>query len=369
MRVLISGGGTGGHIYPALAIIEEIKKHKPNAEFLYIGTEKGLEKKIVPQAGIKIDYIKIFGFQRKISLQNAKNIFYLMHSILMAQKIIKSFKPDIAIGTGGYVCGPVLLAAKMLKIPTLIHEQNVLPGLTNRLLARIVDKVAISFNGSKEYFPENKVILTGNPRATTVSNAKKEKGLEFLQVDKDNRIVLIVGGSRGAKPINDVFIQAINRLEEFNNVHFVFVTGDGEYQRVKQELVNLKLPNNLTIYPFLYNLPDVLAATDLVINRAGASTLAEITALKIPAILVPSPYVTDNHQEINARWLEDQGAIVMILQQNLTASKLIDEIKSIITNREKMKKLKENAEKLAVIDAANKIYQIICDLTKEGGSC
>lgn len=353
MKVVLSGGGTGGHIYPALALMREIRSRYPGATFLYIGTERGLEAEIVPREGVPFASIEVSGFKRKITIANMKTLWQFFMAVNRAKQLIRGFGPDVVIGTGGYVCGPVVYAANKLHIPTLIHEQNVIPGLTNKFLARFTDRVCVSFTGSSQYFPKEKTVVTGNPRATEVAQADGEKGRDSLNLPRDKKIVLIVGGSRGARPINDAFLSVLPRIGEEREIHFVYVTGEAHFAQIQKAVERLEeIPKNLTIRPFIYNMPEVLASTDLIINRSGASFLAEITALGIPAILVPSPYVTNNHQEKNARWMEEQGAAAMILEKDLNGDVLLDQIHRILRQDSVWQDMSRASRKMGQPDAA-----------------
>lgn len=365
MRVLLSGGGTGGHIYPALAILREINKREPGSTFLYIGTSKGLEADIVKKANIPFQSIHITGFKRKLSLENVKTIYRFIKGVRESKKMIRTFKPDIVIGTGGYVCGPVVFAASKLKIPTLIHEQNVVPGLTNKFLSRYTSAVAVSFDESDQFFKHPLVQVTGNPRATEVVEANGAVGRELLGIPPHKKVILIVGGSRGAKAINEAFWGMIDRLAELKDCHFVYVTGEVHYQAIQEKLNSQKdLLGQVTLKPFIYNMPDVLATTSLIVNRAGASFLAEITALGLPSILIPSPYVTNNHQEKNARWLESKGAAKVILEKGLDSSTLFSMVESIVLNEENLKQMSAASKELGHPHAAEQIYQLICQVIK-----
>jgi UDP-N-acetylglucosamine--N-acetylmuramyl-(pentapeptide) pyrophosphoryl-undecaprenol N-acetylglucosamine transferase len=362
MKVLISGGGTGGHIYPALAIIKEIKKQEPNSSFLYIGTETGLENKIIRQEDIPFKAIHITGFKRKISFENIKTIIRFLKGVQESKKIIKSFKPDIVVGTGGYVCGSVVYAASKLKVPTVIHEQNSIPGLTNKFLSKYVDKIAICFKEALPFFPSNKVELTGNPRASEVV---QNKGVDkvMLGLNPNKKTVLIVGGSRGARPINDACIAALPQFKQ-QKYEVLYITGEIHYDKVRDEIVREGNPTNIIVKPFLHNMPDYLQNIDLIVARAGATTLAEITALGVPSILIPSPYVTNNHQEKNAASLEKNGAATLLRESVLSGETLVREIHDIVENEEKWKKMKVNALRLGIPDASVKLYQLIKQLTK-----
>lgn len=362
MKILISGGGTGGHIYPALALIKEIQKINSTAQFLYIGTEKGLESQIVRRANIPFKSIYITGFKRKLSLDNVKTITRFLKGVHDSKKYIKEFNPDVVIGTGGYVCGPVVYAAAKLHIPTIIHEQNSVPGLTNKFLSRYVSKIAICFEEAAQYFPKEKVVLTGNPRATEVMGNDGMKGKISVGLDPAKKSVLIVGGSRGAKPLNEAFLQVLPEAGK-KDYQFLYVTGDVHYDNVVQRVIDAGNPKNVHVKPFIHNMPEVLAGVDLLVARAGATTLAEITALGKPSILVPSPYVTNNHQEKNARSLSDRGAAILRLEQNVNGRQLLEDIDSILMDEEKLKQMSQHSKSIGIPDAAGKLYDVIKDLT------
>ncbi|MEH7234863.1 undecaprenyldiphospho-muramoylpentapeptide beta-N-acetylglucosaminyltransferase [Bacillus sp. JJ1562] len=361
MKIVVSGGGTGGHIYPALALIKEIKKLNPSAEFLYIGTEKGLESGIVTREGIPFKTIHITGFKRKLSFENIKTIARFLRGVSDSKKLIKDFKPDVVIGTGGYVCGPVVYAASKLHIPTIIHEQNSIPGLTNKFLSRYVDKVAICFEEAAQFFPKEKVILTGNPRASEVIGKDGRVGRESVGLNSSQKSVLLVGGSRGAKPLNDAFLNALSDVKE-KDYQFLYVTGEVHYENVLNQVKAVGNPNNVIIKPFIHNMPEVLSGVDLVVARAGATTLAELTALGLPSILVPSPYVTNNHQEKNARSLSEKGAAILRLEKDLTSPQLIKDIDSVLLNQIKLEEMKKASSQIGIPDAARRLYKVMNDL-------
>jgi UDP-N-acetylglucosamine--N-acetylmuramyl-(pentapeptide) pyrophosphoryl-undecaprenol N-acetylglucosamine transferase len=337
MRIVLSGGGTGGHVYPALAIAEQILKEYPEAQFLYIGTDSGLEKEIVAKSKLPLRFesIHITGFRRKLSLDNLKTVVRFYRGTARSKQLLKQFKPDIVVGTGGYVCGPVVYAAAKLGIPTVIHEQNVLPGLTNRFLSRYASTIAVSFKGSESKFPHAKhVVFTGNPRATTVVHADAAKGRASFGLSAGDKLVVIVGGSRGARAINTIMVDIVPFLSRLPDVHFVCVTGDAQYEATLQQINAQQSPHTprYHVVPYVHNMHEVLAATSLIVNRAGASFLAEITALGIPSILIPSPNVTNNHQEANARWLEQENAAEVVLEKDLTGERIFALIEKIISD-------------------------------------
>ena len=355
MKVVISGGGTGGHIYPALALIKEIRKYNRNVEFLYIGTKKGLESNIVKKNGIPFKTIAISGFKRKISFENIKTIIRFLKGVKDSKRYLKDFKPDIVIGTGGYVCGPVVYAASKLNIPSIIHEQNSVPGLTNKFLSRYVDKVAICFEDAKDYFPNNKVVVTGNPRASEVVQYADKKTTSSIGLNPMKKTVLIVGGSRGARPINEAFLEVLFEAGT-KNYQFLYVTGEVHYDRVINAVKEIGNPPNIIIKSFIHNMPEVLASVDLIVARAGATTLAEITALGLPSILIPSPYVTNNHQEKNARALSEKGAAILRLEQNISGKTLLEDIDSILLDEKKLISMRKASVELGIPDAAKKLY-------------
>jgi UDP-N-acetylglucosamine--N-acetylmuramyl-(pentapeptide) pyrophosphoryl-undecaprenol N-acetylglucosamine transferase len=363
MRIVVSGGGTGGHIYPALALIREIQKTDKNAEFLYIGTEKGLESNIVPREGIVFRSIHITGFRRKLSFENVKTIYRFLKGVRDSKKILKEFKADIVIGTGGYVCGPVVYAAAKLGIPTIIHEQNSIPGLTNKFLSRYVDSIGICFEEAESYFPKEKVVLTGNPRASEVIGRDGIKGRLSAGLKINQPAVLIFGGSRGAKPLNEAVLKSLTELGS-KPYQVLYITGEVHYEEVRKEVELIGNPENVIIKPFIHNMPEVLAGIDLTVARAGATTLAELTSLGIPSILIPSPYVTDNHQEKNALALSSHGAAELLLEKELTGPKLIEQIDSILMDQETLSQMKKASKKLGMPDAAARLYSLMKELVK-----
>jgi UDP-N-acetylglucosamine--N-acetylmuramyl-(pentapeptide) pyrophosphoryl-undecaprenol N-acetylglucosamine transferase len=360
MRVVLTGGGTGGHIYPALAVAKEILRQEPQATFLYIGTTNGLEANLVPRHGLPFQAIEIAGLKRKLTFENVRTVWKFIRAVSKSKQLLREWKPDVVIGTGGYVCGPVVYAASRLGIRTLIHEQNVVPGLTNAFLSRFVSSIAVSFEESLGHFPKKKAVFTGNPCATQVLHGDAQAGREFLGVSDDKRIVLIVGGSRGAKAINEATIQLMPFMAEYSDCHFVYVTGEVHFASISAALqAKGELPRNLSLLPYVHNMPDLLAATHVIVNRAGASTLAELTALGIPAILIPSPYVTNNHQEKNARGLERAGAATVILERELTGESLREALHSLLRDEQRWMLMQEQSRKLGMPDAASNIYRLL----------
>ncbi|GGN96491.1 undecaprenyldiphospho-muramoylpentapeptide beta-N-acetylglucosaminyltransferase [Saccharibacillus kuerlensis] len=356
MRVVLTGGGTGGHIYPALAIAEQLKADRPDTEFLYIGGKRGLENSIVPETQIPFETLDITGFRRSLSADNIKTVLRFLRGVQSSSELLEKFKPDVVVGTGGYVCGPVVYAAHKLRIPTLIHEQNAIPGLTNRFLSRYVNTVAVSFDGTQNQFPKAKrVMYSGNPRATTVHRANAAEGFRMLGLPEGTPIVLVVGGSIGAKAINEAMLQMVPDIMRMPDVQFVYVTGKRYYDEIKRGLDEAPwvTPANLKVLPYVERMPEVLAASMLVISRAGASFLAEVTSLGIPAVLIPSPNVTNNHQEVNARALEDEGAALMILERDLNGRSLLEAVEAVVNDEYLRARMSERSAGLGKPDSAS----------------
>ncbi len=356
MRVVISAGGTGGHIYPALAIINKIKEKEPNSEFLYIGTHDRMENSIVPAHNIPFKQLEIYGFYRKKFFKNGKTIYYFLKAIKKSKQILKEFKPDIVIGVGGYVTAPVIYAAHKLKIKTLIHEQNSIPGASNLFLSKYADKIAVSFPDSLEAFPKEKTIFTGNPCGEdAIKKApmnKKEFGLE-----KGKKLVLIVMGSLGATTINEFLVETLNQFKN-KEYEVLFVTGKKDYADVSKE----RFPKNVKVVPYIENMTRIMKNTDLMVTRAGASTLSELIALHVPSILIPSPYVPNNHQYKNAIALTKKGAAILLEEKDLKGDILLKTIDSILFDDKKQKKMEEELRKLDIPDSATKIVACIQEL-------
>lgn len=355
MRVIITAGGTGGHIYPALAIINKIKENEKNSKILYIGTTDRMEKDIIPNRGIDYVGLKVRGFERKLTLNNFKTITYFLEAIKESKRIIKEFKPDIVIGVGGYVTAPVIYAAKKLGVKTVIHEQNSILGLSNRFLLKYSDLVFISFPNTIDYIEREigKVIYTGNPCGEEALNKPKMDKTKF-GLSKDKKLVLIVMGSLGSKVVNE---KMKDILVNFNDKKYevLFITGKNYYDEFKV----LNVSDNVKIVPYIDNLVSLMKDTDLIISRAGATTMSEIISLRIPSILIPSPYVTDNHQLKNAMDLVEREATILIEEDNLNKETLISNIDTILNNKTLENKLKKNLSKFEVKDSSTKIYEEI----------
>lgn len=358
MRIVLTGGGTGGHIYPAVAIGKQMLQDHPNAQLLYIGTSKGMESRIVPEQGIEFEAIEITGFRRKLSLDNVKTVVRFLKGVGRSKALLKAFKPDVVVGTGGYVCGPVVYAAAKLGIPTFIHEQNAIPGLTNQFLSRFASTVGVSFKQSESLFPKaRRTLYTGNPCATNVLRASAGKGFASLGLAKGSRYVLVVGGSRGAKALNDAMAEMAPLIGRTSDINYIFVTGESYYSSTSSR-INAALPDGssaIKVIPYLNNMAEVLADASLVVSRSGASSLAEMTALGLPSILIPSPNVTNNHQEANARSLADAGAAEMVLEKELSGKDLLARIRKLMGDAKTMKSMSAASKTFAMPDSASLI--------------
>ncbi|MBR1805662.1 MAG: undecaprenyldiphospho-muramoylpentapeptide beta-N-acetylglucosaminyltransferase [Selenomonadaceae bacterium] len=364
MRIIVSGGGTGGHIYPALTLIDAIKFKRPDAEFLYVGTQKGLEADIVPKAGINFTALKLEGgLERHFTLANISRAANAIWSIKRASDIVKSFKPDAVVGTGGYVCGPILLAASLMKVPTLIQEQNAVAGVTNKILSKFVKKIAVGTRDALKNFPADKTVYTGNPIRAEVLAAKKSDGLREFNFTDSKPVVLISGGSRGARSINNAMIDVLKSAAQKNSAQFLHVTGKGEFDAVTAKLSDVLDAPNIRVVPYLYNMPQAMAMADVAIFRAGATGLAELTARGVPAILVPYPFAAENHQEFNARALVEAGAAKMILNKDLTAEILSATLDEMLSSPDALKKMSEASLSLGKPQAAAEIADLILELT------
>ena len=356
MRVIVTAGGTGGHIYPALAIINKIKEKEPNSEFLYIGTHNRMEKDLIPSLGIPYEAIEITGFFRKITLENFKTLKRFFAARKKCLSIIDQFKPDVVIGAGGYVTAPVIWAAHKLGYKTFIHEQNSVVGLSNKYLSRYVDKVGVSFESTLKDFPKDKVVLTGNPCSEKAVHTEAAKKSDFGLSD-DKKLVLIVMGSLGSVSVNEKMVEYMYGFRS-RDYEILFVTGNSYYEKLKMQ----RFPNNVKVVPFIENLPSIMKCTDLMVSRAGASTMSEIMALGIPTIFIPSPYVTNNHQYKNAMDLVNRNAAFILEEKDLEKESFIHMVDEILSDESRYGEIKENVSKLGIVDSSSRIYDILKEM-------
>ncbi len=365
MRILFAAGGTGGHINPALAIATSVKEHHKDAEILFAGTPWGMEARFVPQANFDFAPIKVRGIERSFKPKaikgNIKAIWYLMSADRRARQIIKKFNPDVVVGTGGYVSGPVVRAAAKMGIKTLIHEQNAFPGVTTKLLARDVDVILVAFKEAIPRISTNaRVLEVGNPVRQEFLFAEKEKSREELGIDKDKTVILSCGGSLGAKAINLAMCEVLKSNKDAKNLIHIHATGHFGSLWMPDELrkggLNLENNPSLRVMEYISEMPKYLAACDLIITRSGAITLSEIQVQGKAAVLIPSPNVTENHQFHNAMVLANADAAVVIEEKDLSGKLLCKTIENLTANKERLKEMGKNAAEISKSDANNLIY-------------
>ena len=368
MRVIISGGGTGGHLYPGLAIARGLQRQFPEAEILFVGTPRGLEARVVPEEGFPFVPVEVKGWtDRRLSWSTLKSGFAFAKGLREAARIIKNFSPRVVIGTGGYVCVPVVLAACWQGIPALLHEQNAFPGLANRFLSRWADAVMLTFSEAERFFPKAcRTVHTGLPVRPEILQRDRRRGAAEWGLDPGKITVLSMGGSQGARSINCAMLEVVEyfcRAPEWQLIH---ATGPGGYDEFMEALslrgLKVERSGNIRIVPYLYRMEHALAAADLAVCRAGASTLAEITACGIPAILIPYPYAADNHQAYNARVLEEKGAAVVIPDSSLNGELLLKTVQGLLENKEQLYQMARQSLRLAKPQALDLILREVTNV-------
>ena len=373
MKVIIAAAGTAGHINPGLAIANKIKKEQKDSEIIFIGTTRGLENDLVPRAGYKLKTIDAYGLSKEISIENLKKMYKTIKGFREAKRIIKKFSPDIVIGTGGYICGATITAAHKLKIPTLLHESNAFPGKAVKMLAKKTNTILVSFKDAVPRIKKCKnVVFTGTPvkiKKQNYTEEEKNRIIYGVDLEVNKPIVLVFGGSQGAKRINDTIIEIIkNKLNK--DYQIIWATGPKQFELIKEELENLSLNinniPNMKVLPYIYNMEELMNVVDLIVARSGAMTITEISNLGKPSILVPLPNVSHNHQLYNAKELENVGAAKIILNDEINGSKLNKTIEEIVLNKENIIKMGKNALKISTLEAENKIYSEIEKLVNRG---
>ncbi|MBR5152525.1 MAG: undecaprenyldiphospho-muramoylpentapeptide beta-N-acetylglucosaminyltransferase [Clostridia bacterium] len=361
MRLLFAGGGTAGHINPALALANYFSA-KDGAEIRFVGTKEGLETSLVPDAGYPLDFIRVHGFRRSLTWENLKNLAELPFAVSAADKIIRNFCPDAVIGTGGYVCGPVLYAAAKRGIPTMVHESNAFPGITTKLLSSYVDTVALGVEDASFYLPKAKhILVTGTPIRPSLLEGNEFEARRMLKLDSRPFIVCF-GGSLGARDFNRTLVDWICKTAKKETYQIMMGTGKlHQFEEVKKRFqehgVDMDTLSNVTVCEYIYDMNIVMQAADIVVSRAGASTLCELTALGKPSVLVPSPYVTDNHQEHNARALERGGAAKVIVESDFTPERLEKTLAAMTAQKETLVSMKRSAIAMGHTDATQQLYR------------
>lgn len=363
LKVILSGGGTGGHIFPAVAIANEIKKLVPQADILFVGALGKMEMEKVPASGYKIIGVPIAGLQRKFTLANLKLPFLIIQSLFKTRKIIKDFQPDVVVGTGGYASGPLLKAATSKGIPSLLQEQNSYAGITNKILSKKASKICVAYEGMEKFFPKEKILLTGNPVRQDIKDVKKNRteALQFFKLDPNKKTILVIGGSLGARTINESIGEGLQQLAN-HNIQLIWQTGKGYFETAKQQ-VSKYADKNIYAFDFIGRMDLAYAAADIVISRAGASSVSELCNIGMPCILVPSPNVAEDHQTKNAMALVKKDAAILVTDVQ-AKEKLIQEATALINNSEKQAILSSNINKMAFFDSANIIAKEVLKLAK-----
>lgn len=360
MKVIMTGGGTGGHIYPAVAIADRIRRSHPEAEILFVGTEHGMEKELIPKSGYPIRFITVSGFHRRQIWKNVQTAKDLLKGMAQAKAILKEFQPDLVVGTGGYVCGPVVRAADRMGIPCYIHEQNAFPGVTNKMLERHVQEVFVSFEEAGTYFKhKDKLTVVGNPIRRSFLAVDAAECRRRLGISKSEFTVLCFGGSLGAGKINEVMMEALHTFNGVKDLRLFFVTGKRYFAQICKSVedAGIVLADNMQLLAYIDNMNDYLNACDVVISRSGALTISEITACGKAAILIPSPNVTGNHQYYNAKVVADRGGAILMEEKELTADRLVEAVLKMKSDSRLLERMSGASASLGRTDSADVIYQ------------
>lgn len=366
IKFIVSGGGTGGHIYPAIAIANELKSRFPDAEFLFVGAQDKMEMQKVPQAGYAIKGLWIAGLQRKLTLQNLLFPVKLISSLWKSRAIIKEFKPDVVIGTGGFASGPLLQMANSLNIPTVIQEQNSFPGITNKLLSKKANRICVAYENLERFFPKDKMILTGNPvRQDLIDiDGKREEAIKYFNLDASKKTLLVLGGSLGARRVNELIEKELPLFDSLN-VQIIWQCGKFYFDQYNKynTIANQQLTTNIQVFAFIDRMDLVYAAADFVISRAGASSVSELSIVGKPVIFIPSPNVAEDHQTKNAKSIVDRNGALMLKESELD-EKFNTVFSDLVANVNLQKQLSENIKKLAKIHATSDIVDEIVKLIK-----
>nr|WP_025007123.1 undecaprenyldiphospho-muramoylpentapeptide beta-N-acetylglucosaminyltransferase [Marinilabilia salmonicolor] len=356
IKIIISGGGTGGHIFPAIAIADAVKKRNPDVEILFVGALGKMEMEKVPAAGYKIVGLPVAGFQRRLTLKNVTFFFKLAASLWKARSVVRSFNPDVAVGVGGYASGPVLKAASAAGIPTLLQEQNSYPGVTNKILAKKAKRICVAYPNMERFFPPSRIVLTGNPvRQNLLRNVDKASAYREFGLDNRKKTILIIGGSLGAGSINNGVLHAIDSLKQQDQIQLLWQCGPYYYEKLEKE-IGENAGDSIKLVPFISQMDMAYAMADVVVSRAGAGTISELALLGKAAILIPSPNVSEDHQTKNAMSLVKEGAALMVADRE-TSEKLIPDALELLKNDEQRKRLEEKIKLFAHINSADQIAE------------
>ncbi len=364
MRVIIAGGGTGGHLFPGLAIAEELRRRNEMTEVIFVGTEHGIEARVVPMEGYPIKFIRAEGMVGVSVPKMIKAIAKMFLSFLDSHKIIKNVQPDIMIGVGGYASGAIMLIASLMSIPTMILEQNCIPGFTNKILGKFVRAICTTYQESIPFFPKEKTFLTGNPVRMHILKGSRESGYRLFSLEESLFTVFVFGGSLGARSINTAIVDSLNYLHDVKDkIQFLHQTGTKDYEHIRNAYRELGFKGTVT--PFIYQMGEAYAVSDIVISRAGATTLAELTALGKPAVLIPYPHAAGHHQELNSRKLFEMGAARMILDSKLNGESLAHTVRELYENETIRAEMQKNSRALGRPEACAKVVDIAMNLLKK----
>lgn len=368
MKIIITGGGTGGHIYPGISLAKEFQNRDKKNEIIFVGTSTGMEADIIPREGYEFASLKVKGIKREICLDNIYAIFLFLGSLFNSFKLIKKIKPDLVIGTGGYVSGSISLMSALSGVPVFIHEQNALPGITNKALSIFSRIVFTSFPESEQYFwKKKKVVFTGNPVRKSIWNGDRKNIISKEKMSYNKKTILVFGGSKGANAISQVFLNCIDLIDDlsFNKWQVLLISGREDYSNMLDKIKFSKHKASIYITPYMYNMEDAYDLADLVICRSGATTIAELTAVGLPSILIPYPYATGNHQMYNAMYLKNKQAAVVIAQQELSEKRLAEEISKFLLDNEVLSEMAENSRKAGNRNTAKEIIDLIYNNIKK----
>ena len=362
---MIAGGGTGGHVYPGITIAQAIRECKPKAEILFVGTREGLEADVVPREGFALETIPLAGMPRRLSPGVVRAIWLAGKGFFAALRLVRRFRPNLVVGTGGYVCGPVVLAGALLGIPSAIQEQNAFPGVTNRLLGRLVRRIFLGYEEAVPHFPREKVMVTGNPIRAGILSADRAEAAVRLGLDPALTTILVAGASQGARSLNEALLTCLPRLLLQPRLQVLHIAGKRNYEAVREAIGHLNLSpamaGRIVVVPYVYDMPAAYAAADLVVSRAGAISLAEMTARGLPLILVPFPYAAADHQLFNARALERKGAARVIPDRELNGERLLAEILSLLRDPAALARMRRASQACGRPEAASAIAaELVC---------
>ena len=367
MRVVIAGGGTGGHLFPGLAVAEELRNRDASTEVIFVGTEFGIEARVVPREGYPLKFLRAEGLVGVSTAKKIKAIAKMFFSVIDSYRIIKTVSPDMVIGAGGYASGAIVFLAFLMSIPTMILEQNSVPGLTNRVLGKFVNTVCLTYQESIPFFPKEKTFLTGNPIRTYILRGSTEAGYRLFSLEPQLFTIFVFGGSSGARSINTALVEALNYLHDLKDkIQFLHQTGLKDYEKIREAYRMAGFKG--TIAPFIYQMGEAYAVADVVVSRAGATTLAELTAIGKPAILVPYPFAAGNHQELNARKLREIGAAKVILDRELKGEALADSVREMYMNRAIRTDMQRNSRSVGRPEASAKVVDIAMSLIKQSSA-